>query len=714
MRGPGAPVAIALIAVIIAVACPVFAQDKPAASMFLHDATHSSTPAEELEAPLTLSWKHTLQQDGRSGAQHMVSSPAVDEDSVYFFIGNQMHALWRDTGAPKWEKPLEMPTSDSVDSTPLIVNDTAVVGSRDGKLYFLQVGPTAGRIVGSFDLKRQHTKLKKSAVQQATPVRVQSSPIYHDGTVFFGGTDGWVYALDMATQEKVWEFHTKAPVVASPAYWNHGIYVASLDGRVYGLSEQTGRVIWKSTLENMDLLVSPVISRSKVVVAAGKFVYACEHGVPGYVRWRFEAKGNVVGTPAICDDKVVFGDSEGKCYAIAMGAEGNIAYDDVDGEYIVWQVPAEESEDSQGGGGADLLVTVDGLAKPVRSSPIVCGNAVLYRAGGRQINGYGIEDGTLLWHYDLSELAGQAPVPTTTTTGLNQRGLRSLASPTGMRGMPTAGGQPGGAPGGLGAMGAGGGAGGIGGTGSLLTSRSVRATAPTLVFENEVSSSAFAVGDSVFVLGDDSALYAFSVKAADAVPPELYGAGIEVPGSGTARSNQDLTAYRTAQEAGDAENAPQLRGALPVYLRVRVLDEGIGVDPQSISVVQAQGGGPVNWEPAFDADGAYVWAICEARRGVARNLADGDYVVTLKIADWAGNEGQVSVAFKIDNSAPAPSASPRRRGRGGAGMPGMPGGGGMPGMPGGGGMPGMPGGGGMPGMPGMPGGGGMPGMPGMP
>ena len=146
-------------------------------------------------------------------------------------------------------------------------------------------------------------------------------------------------------------------------------------------------------------------------------------------------------------------------------------------------------------------------------------------------------------------------------------------------------------------------------------------------------------------------------------------------------------------------------------MRLKVFDDGSGIDPQSLTVTQDSGGERVRWEAAYDAAGSYLWAICEpGKGGVSRNLPDGDYVLTFAGSDWAGNQGNTSVAFVIDNSLapPGPAPTPRLQpGAPGMGMPGMgePGmmmpGGAMPGMPGGG-MPGMPG-GGMPGMPALPG-----------
>ncbi|MBP8951698.1 MAG: PQQ-binding-like beta-propeller repeat protein [Armatimonadetes bacterium] len=686
-------------------------------SMFLGDPSRSGGAPVPLTVPLVLSWKHTVEPNTDT-VEHVVASPAYDDDTVYFFVGNNMYAVWKDSGAKKWDAPLALP--DRVDSTPMIKDGVAVFGCRNGIVYFVELGAKSGSFAGEFNIAREHTKLPKSPEEQAIPPRVQSSPLYHNGKVYFGASDGWVYALDMASQKKVWDFRTKGPIVSSPAYWNRGVYVASLDGSVYGLTEDTGKLVWQTTLENKDLLVSPVITRSKVFTAAGKHLYACDHGRNGYVRMRFEAKGNIVGTPSVAGNAIIFGDSEDKLYALDIRATGNISYQDRDSDYILWQLPPEESNGKE----ADKpAVPVDGLQQAVKSTPLVSGDAVIYRSGPRQINAVSIKDGSTLWHYQLAELAGQETTEEQAAAALAQ--VTEAARLAAMAGTGTTGGV-----GGL--------AGGMGGTsrfsrGGLTRSGFGasagayyddygRAIAPTLVFEYEVQASPVADGDNLYVLANDRALYAFSQKAADAVGPELEQAEIEVPGTGEQRTQQNLTLYAGIDEIKPETEKPKIRGALPVYVRMVAYDAGSGIDPQTISASPVSGDEDVRWEVAYDAAGAYVWLICEQYRGSrSRNMPDGDYVVAVSVSDWMGNESTRHFAFTVDRklpAAPAPTAGGFQRGGFGApggGMPGMmPGGmpeaipgmpGGMPGMPGG--MPGMPG-----GMPGMPGG--MPGMPGLP
>jgi outer membrane protein assembly factor BamB len=708
-----------LLAALFSCACAAVAQEatQPGAFMLGYDASHSGYSPNPIAAPFALSWKYTP-----SGVQpqKMTASPAVDADSVYFFVGKSMHAVKRLTGAPKWEKPLDLP--DTVDSTPVIVDETAVFGCRDGKVYFVDVngkdkaGKPAGRILGTFDLAQSHKGFAVAGGGTATTPRVQSSPAYADGWVFFGADDGWLYAVDVATREKQWDFKANAAIKSSPACWNRGVYVASTDGRVYGLSQSTGRLKWRTKLDTFDNFSSPVVGSSKVFVSSGKYMYACDFGYNGYVRWRFEAKDNIVGSAAIYHSTLVFGDAKGKLYAVDTAADGNFKYSDSTSPYMVWQMPPEPviGPDGQPEQPEDA-VPVGGLDQPVKSSPTIVGDVVIYRAGARAINAVNLGDGKLAWHYQISEDAENASRAQSRFGGFGGfpgfggfggfPGFGGASSTLDSNGMPMYGpmapgnaglsrrslrdSQPGGEnlgsrrrrffqqegfggqpvePGGMG-MGPGmgpiggvpdfGGMGGFPGGGAFpglggLTT-STTPTGPTLVFEQEITPSPVVVGNDIIVLGDDGALYCFSALAADAVAPTLDSPEIEVSGQGDARVPKTL---ELVDPAKPSTNVYKFNGGAPVYVRIKTLDEGSGVNPQTLTITQQKGPGGVEWKPAFDAGTGHAWAVYDtSSRGVSRPLPEGEYEITIAISDWFGNTGKASVAFEVDYTQ-QPAAAP--------------------------------------------------------
>lgn len=212
-------------------------------------------------------------------------------------------------------------------------------------------------------------------------------------------------------------------------------------------------------------------------------------------------------------------------------------------------------------------------------------------------------------------------------------------------GPETSGGMPG--------MGGFGGLPGVGGVGGLTTS--TQPTGPTLVFEQEITPSPLVIGNDIFVLGDDGALYCFNALAADAVAPTFESPEIEVSGQGDARVPRSL---ELVDPAKPSTNVYKFNGGAPVYVRVKAVDQGSGVNPQTVTITQTKGPAGVEWTPAFDASNDYAWAVYDtSSRGSSRPLPEGEYELTIAISDWFGNTGKATVAFEVDYAQP-PAAAP--------------------------------------------------------
>jgi outer membrane protein assembly factor BamB len=69
------------------------------------------------------------------------------------------------------------------------------------------------------------------------------SPVVADGVVYFGAWDGFVYALDAASGECLWDFETGDPIIAGVVLDSDRLYAASTDENLYVLDPATGAEI---------------------------------------------------------------------------------------------------------------------------------------------------------------------------------------------------------------------------------------------------------------------------------------------------------------------------------------------------------------------------------------------------------------------------------------------------------------------------------------
>ena len=162
----------------------------------------------------------------------------------------------------------------------------------------------------------------------ATGDRIVSSPVWHEKTIFFGGDDGNIYAVDAESGRQIWKRTTGGPVPATPAVADGTVYVGSYDGKFYALNEKTGAVKWKFATDGerrfeakglhgmlpkdqtiadaFDVfLSSPVVAQGAVYFGSGDgHLYALD-AASGELRWKFKTGDVVHSSPALVEGDFV-------------------------------------------------------------------------------------------------------------------------------------------------------------------------------------------------------------------------------------------------------------------------------------------------------------------------------------------------------------------------------------------------------------------------
>ncbi len=222
-----------------------------------------------------------------------IGAPACAAD-VAMFRGDAAHTGVYHTAAiahfnkVKWK----FKTGGYVLSSPAVADGGVYFGSTDGNIYALDAG--------SGKLRWKHQ----------TDSRVTSSPAVADGIVYASSFDGYIYALDAGSGTVRWKFktggerryagthlHGFTPVdermpdpfdlyLSSPAVADQTVYAGSGDGNVYALDARTGDVRWKFKTGDV-VHASPAIANGTVYVGSwDRYFYALD-AATGHLRWRF-------------------------------------------------------------------------------------------------------------------------------------------------------------------------------------------------------------------------------------------------------------------------------------------------------------------------------------------------------------------------------------------------------------------------------------------
>jgi serine/threonine protein kinase/outer membrane protein assembly factor BamB len=134
--------------------------------------------------------------------------------------------------------------------------------------------------------------------------------------IYIGSSDGYLYALDAAKGNTMWQYDTGAAVVASPVFGKEKIIVASSNGSLHALSPN-GQKLWEYT-STSPLVATPLVRNDDLLLSSMDGTLKFLNGNDGTVKWTYRTDGPVVSTPEVLEN-LVFVSSKDKCvHAVSL------------------------------------------------------------------------------------------------------------------------------------------------------------------------------------------------------------------------------------------------------------------------------------------------------------------------------------------------------------------------------------------------------------
>ena len=241
----------------------------------------------------------------------------VAGDIVYVISGSpqRVYLLDAETGVQKTSfVPQPEPTGARYWSPVAVGADLAFVGFGvlERKTYGLYAfDPLTGQ-------ERWHV---------AADAFILGAPVYVDGAVYYGASDGKVYAVDVETRsiKPGWPFRAGDAIWGSPLVVGGKVYVASLDHHLYCLDAQTGQSIWDYEAGGA-MAAQPVLDRGSNTLYIGDLVGKVNaiqadsgQAVAGF---GFQAKNWIWSEVLLSGDRLYVTSLDGNLYALdpATGA----------------------------------------------------------------------------------------------------------------------------------------------------------------------------------------------------------------------------------------------------------------------------------------------------------------------------------------------------------------------------------------------------------
>jgi len=158
-----------------------------------------------------------------------------------------------------------------------------------------------------------------------------AGPTFADGSVYAGGQDGTLHALDAGTGKARWTFACGGAVRVRPVVARGTVYAQADDGQLYALDASKGTLRWKVRLVDGPIVRLPFDNPksrydrfgSDVAIADGRLFVGTHDGrllaldpADGHMVWSFQAGDAVLAAPAIAGGRVVFGSYDRFVYAL--------------------------------------------------------------------------------------------------------------------------------------------------------------------------------------------------------------------------------------------------------------------------------------------------------------------------------------------------------------------------------------------------------------
>jgi outer membrane protein assembly factor BamB len=155
--------------------------------------------------------------------------------------------------------------------------------------------------------------------------------VVSQGAVYFGGSDGKVYALDAVDGHKIGEFKTGDKIWSTPAVEENTVYIGSFDKKLHILDAATLKPArWKEFEAEGAIAATPLVYEGTIYFGSfDRYLYAVD-AIDGSLRWKFMAESWFWARPVVYNNTIYAPALDNKVYIFNAETGDKIAEFDLE------------------------------------------------------------------------------------------------------------------------------------------------------------------------------------------------------------------------------------------------------------------------------------------------------------------------------------------------------------------------------------------------
>ncbi len=301
-------------------------------------------------------------------------------------------------------------------SAPIATQPASVVADNGQTSWPLFRGDAHATGVATATLPNDLALLWKFEVKDGA---FEGTAAIEGGVAYIGDLDGTVYALELKTGEKKWDYKTEAGFIASPAIRDGLVYIGDYDGRFYCIEAASGKLRWGfDTGAEIDSCAN--FYKGNVLVGSQDATLYCLEAKTGDLVWKHMIDDQIRCSPTIVEDRVFLAGCDGKLHILDLTDGKDIAQVEIGGPTGV--TPAVVGDFVYFGteGGEFLCInwreasvawTFTGKNSPsYRSSAAATTEQVIVGSRAKRVHALNPKDGAELWTFATKQRIDSSPV----------------------------------------------------------------------------------------------------------------------------------------------------------------------------------------------------------------------------------------------------------------------------------------------------------------